>query len=119
MGLLPTRRAEVAFMGHALHKRQAYEIARLGLGYVPEDRRIFTDLTVMETLSTGRQPDRTWPDGSPGLNWPLEAGIDRCPNLAGLRKPLVGSMTGGGPEFSTVATSLVCYPSRLLRGYGE
>ena len=37
---------------------QPYQIARLGLGYVPEDRRIFTDLTVAENLEVGRQPPR-------------------------------------------------------------
>ncbi|HEY9572959.1 MAG TPA: ABC transporter ATP-binding protein [Pusillimonas sp.] len=114
MGLLPTRRAEVAFMGHALHKRQAYEIARLGLGYVPEDRRIFTDLTVMENLSTGRQPDRTWPDGSPGLNWTLEAVFDLFPNLAGMRKRLAGAMSGGEQQMLTVARTLMGNPYCLL-----
>src|SRR3546814_433632 len=114
MGLLPTRRAEVAFMGHALHKRQAYEIARLGLGYVPEDRRIFTDLTVMENLSTGRQPDRTWPDGSPGLNWTLEAVFDLFPNLAGMRKRLAGAMSGGEQQMLTVARTLMGNPDCLL-----
>ena len=47
-----------------------YEIARLGLGFVPEDRRIFTDLTVMENLDIGRQPPRNFPDGTAG------AGVD-------------------------------------------
>jgi branched-chain amino acid transport system ATP-binding protein len=114
MGLLPARRGALAFMGHDLAKRQAYETARLGLGYVPEDRRVFTDLTVMENLSTGRQADRTWPDGSPGLNWSLEAIFDLFPNLAGMRNRLAGTMSGGEQQMLTVARTLMGNPYCLL-----
>ncbi|HWK69585.1 MAG TPA: ABC transporter ATP-binding protein [Burkholderiaceae bacterium] len=114
MGLLPQRQGEVAFMGQGLQKRQAYEVARLGLGYVPEDRRIFTDLTVMENLATGRQPDRTWPDGSPGLNWSLDAVFDLFPHLAGMRHRLAGSLSGGEQQMLTVARTLMGNPFCLL-----
>ena len=114
MGLLPARRGALAFMGHDLAKRQAYETARLGLGYVPEDRRVFTDLTVMENLSTGRQADRSWPDGSPGLNWSLEAIFDLFPNLAGMRNRLAGTMSGGEQQMLTVARTLMGNPYCLL-----
>lgn len=114
MGLLPARRGALAFMGHDLAKRQSYETARLGLGYVPEDRRVFTDLTVMENLSTGRQADRSWPDGSPGLNWSLEAIFDLFPNLAGMRNRLAGTMSGGEQQMLTVARTLMGNPYCLL-----
>src|SRR5690606_24435367 len=81
MGLAERRAASLEFMGHALAHRQPFEIARLGLGYVPEDRRIFTDLTVTENLMAGRQAVRVWPQiaaqdagrerGSETLDWSL------------------------------------------------
>lgn len=58
MGLLAKRRGAVEFMGRDIAGLQPFEIARLGLGFVPEDRRVFTDLTVTENLEVGRQPAR-------------------------------------------------------------
>ncbi|MGB3291040.1 MAG: ABC transporter ATP-binding protein [Burkholderiaceae bacterium] len=114
MGLLPQRQGDVTFMGQGLQRKQAYEIARLGLGYVPEDRRIFTDLTVMENLAAGRQPERTWPDGSPGLNWTLDAVFELFPNLAGMRHRSAGAMSGGEQQMLTVARTLMGNPFCLL-----
>ena len=57
-GLVPGRRGEVLFEGARIDALPAHRIARLGLGYVPEDRRIFTDLTVLENLEVGRQSAR-------------------------------------------------------------
>src|SRR6185312_3921620 len=62
MGLLPPARGEVSFAGARIDRLPPYRIARLGLGYVPEERRIFTELSVMENLEVGRQPTR---DGAP------------------------------------------------------
>jgi branched-chain amino acid transport system ATP-binding protein len=56
MGLVPPVAGRVAFRGAEIAGRQPFEIARLGLGYVPEDRRVFTELTVEENLEVGRRP---------------------------------------------------------------
>src|SRR5258706_14291703 len=56
MGLVAKRRGALAFMGHDIADREPHQVARMGLGFVPEDRRIFTDLTVLENLEVGRQP---------------------------------------------------------------
>ncbi|MBO0740905.1 MAG: ATP-binding cassette domain-containing protein, partial [Hyphomicrobiaceae bacterium] len=56
MGLLPTRARALRFAGHDIRAMASYRIARLGLGYVPEDRRIFSDLTVAENLAVGAKP---------------------------------------------------------------
>src|ERR1700687_1878360 len=58
MGLVPPADGEVSFDGRRIERLAPYRIARLGLGYVPEDRRIFTELTVMENLEVGRQAAR-------------------------------------------------------------
>ena len=58
MGLISATATHATFKGHSLGRLPTYRIARLGLGYVPEDRRIFTDLTVEENLETGRQIGR-------------------------------------------------------------
>src|SRR5262245_66297789 len=55
MGLLPIEARALSFAGHDIRQLPTYRIARLGLGYVPEDRRIFTDLTVFENLEVGRR----------------------------------------------------------------
>src|SRR3979490_2812501 len=62
MGLVQPAQGEVTFAGQRIERLPPYRIARLGLGYVPEERRIFTELTVMENLEVGRQPSR---DGAP------------------------------------------------------
>src|SRR5262245_1329779 len=58
MGLVGRTSGAVSFRGESLRGRRPFEIARLGLGYVPEDRRIFSELTVMENLEVGRQAQR-------------------------------------------------------------
>jgi branched-chain amino acid transport system ATP-binding protein len=58
MGLMERVQGDVTFGGRSLRGLEPFQIARLGLGYVPEDRRIFSDLTVMENLEAGRQPPR-------------------------------------------------------------
>lgn len=114
MGLGPKRDGQIRFMGHALEKCAPYQVARLGLGYVPEDRRIFTELTIKENLMTGRQPDRTWPDGQPGLNW-TSSDIDALfPNLAGMKERPAGAISGGEQQMLTVARTLMGNPYMLL-----
>ena len=63
MGLIARRTGVVRFGGEDISTLRAFEIARRGLGYVPEDRRIFADLTVMENLDIGRQRPRRFQDG--------------------------------------------------------
>ncbi|MGP1679285.1 MAG: ATP-binding cassette domain-containing protein, partial [Burkholderiales bacterium] len=55
IGLVPPLAGEISFDGRRIERLEPYQIARLGLGYVPEERRIFTDLSVMENLEVGRQ----------------------------------------------------------------
>ena len=65
MALVAARSGVVRFNGEDISRLKPFEIARRGLGFTPEDRRIFVDLTVMENLDIGRQPPRNFPDGAP------------------------------------------------------
>ena len=78
-GLLERRAGTVRYDGRDLAGLPSHRIARLGLGGVPEDRRIFTDLTVLENLEVGRQPPRA---GTP--TWTVEALFGLFPNLAAM-----------------------------------
>lgn len=114
MGLVQQRTGHVQFMGHSIGRRLPYEIARLGLGYVPEDRRVFSELSVRENLNVGRLSPRLWPDGRPALNWTIDALYELFPNLASMGDRLAGTMSGGEQQMLTVARTLMGNPFVLL-----
>jgi branched-chain amino acid transport system ATP-binding protein len=114
MGMLGRRRGQVQFMGRDISRAQPHEVARAGLGYVPEDRRIFSDLTVMENLDVGRQPPRQWPDGSAAPSWTSEALFKLFPNLGEMPDRPGGRMSGGEQQMLTVARTLMGNPFLVL-----
>lgn len=109
MGLVARRTGEVIFDGHALARREPFEIARLGIGYVPEERRIFTDLSVQENLEVGRRPARP---GAPA--WTAERVFALFPNLGELRRRRGAQMSGGEQQMLTVARTLMGNPALVL-----
>jgi branched-chain amino acid transport system ATP-binding protein len=109
MGLLKPTSGSVSFMGQPIQHAKPYQTARLGLGYVPEDRRIFTDLTVMENLEVGRQPPR---EGVPA--WSAEKLFQLFPNLGRMRERLGGRMSGGEQQMLTIARTLMGNPAAIL-----
>lgn len=114
MGLMAKWKGDVHFMGQKLSGRQPYEIARAGLGFVPEDRRVFGDLTVTENLEVGRQPPRKWPDGSEALVWTPEDLYSLFPNLGAMQDRPGGQMSGGEQQMLTVARTLMGNPYLVL-----
>ena len=114
IGMLDKRRGEVAFMGHDISNAEPHQAARLGMGFVPEDRRIFTDLTVMENLEVGRQPARRWPDGSSAPLWTPERLFELFPNLGEMPQRPGGRMSGGEQQMLTVARTLMGNPYLVL-----
>ena len=114
IGLLAKRRGEIRFMGQDISRREPYEAARMGLGFVPEDRRIFTDLTVMENLAVGRQDARRWPDGSTAPLWTPERLFKLFPNLGEMPQRPGGRMSGGEQQMLTVARTLMGNPYLVL-----
>ena len=109
MGLVPPSSGQVRFAGAEIAGREPFEIARLGLGYVPEERRIFTDLTVMENLEVGRRP------AGPGQQaWTPERLFALFPSLGAMRDRPGGRMSGGEQQMLTIARTLMGNPQLVL-----
>jgi branched-chain amino acid transport system ATP-binding protein len=109
MGLMAKKRGRIAFRGRDISALPAYRIGRLGLGWVPEDRRIFTDLTVRENLAVARQPQR---EGQAA--WTPERLYALFPNLGTMPDRLGGRMSGGEQQMLTVARTLMGNPYLVL-----
>jgi branched-chain amino acid transport system ATP-binding protein len=109
IGLVRPASGAIAFDGRRIERLEPYAIARAGLGYVPEDRRIFTDLTVTENLEVGRQPAR--PDAP---TWTPERLFALFPNLGAMQDRPGGRMSGGEQQMLTIARTLMGNPSCLL-----
>jgi len=109
MGLVETRSGRIAVDGRDVSALPPHRMARLGVGYVPEDRRVFADLTVEENLEVGRQPPRT---GAPA--WTPETLFALFPNLAEMRGRRGARMSGGEQQMLTLARTLMGNPSLLL-----
>ena len=114
MGLIDKRQGQLRFMDRDISQHATHEIAALGLGYVPEDRRIFTDLTVLENLEVGRQATRVWPQGDPAPYWTPEKLFTLFPNLGEMPHRPGGRMSGGEQQMLTVARSLMGNPYLIL-----
>jgi len=109
MGLLKAVSGEVHFKNENIKNLPPYQISRLGLGYVPEDRRIFTDLTVAENLEAGRQPPR---GNAP--HWTKEKLFQLFPNLGRMQERPGGRMSGGEQQMLAIARTLMGNPSAIL-----
>ncbi|MFN6954044.1 MAG: ABC transporter ATP-binding protein [Acetobacteraceae bacterium] len=109
MGLLPPRAGTVRFAGRGIAGEPAWRIARAGLGYVPEERRVFPDLTVEENLAVGRRPPR---EGLPA--WTDARLFALFPPLAPLARRLAGSLSGGEQQMLAIARTLAGNPRAVL-----
>jgi branched-chain amino acid transport system ATP-binding protein len=109
VGLVAQRTGRIVFEGRDVSDQPTHAIASRGLGYVPEERRIFTDLTVDENLEVGRQPVRP---STP--HWTKEKLFSLFPNLAEMRRRAGGRMSGGEQQMLTIARTLMGNPSLVL-----
>ena len=109
IGLVRAASGAIRFDGEDIARREPFRIARAGLGYVPEERRIFADLTVLENLEIGRQPAR------PGIApWTEARLFELFPNLAELRDRPGGRMSGGEQQMLSIARTLMGNPRLIL-----
>lgn len=109
LGLLPPAAGEVAFAGVALGGQAPYEIVRRGIGYVPQERRIFPELSVAENLEVGRRPGQAGEAG-----WDRERVLGLFPPLRPLLARAGGSLSGGEQQMLTIARTLLGNPRLLL-----
>lgn len=109
MGLVPPTAGDVEFMGRPLRGFAPYQIARLGIGYVPEDRRIFASLTVAENLAVARRNQT-----AEGPNWSLESLYKMFPNLRELLPRKGSQISGGEQQMLTISRTLMGNPIALL-----
>jgi branched-chain amino acid transport system ATP-binding protein len=109
MQLVRPASGTVSFEGTEITRWPTHKVARAGLGYVPEERRIFADLSVMENLEVGRQPHR---DGYP--DWTVEHMFELFPNLSERRGNRGKQLSGGEQQMLTIARTLMGNPKLLL-----
>jgi branched-chain amino acid transport system ATP-binding protein len=109
LGLVPQRRGRVVFDGRDITGFSTGRIVRRGLGWVPEDRRMFPDLSVAENLAVGTQPPRA---GAPV--WTPERLFTLFPSLAELRGRPAGKISGGEQQMLTIARTLMGNPSLIM-----
>ena len=109
MGIVVPKSGEITFKGQSITGLPPYKICAMGLGYVPEDRRIFTSLTVMENLEVGRRPPRE------GFEpWTPERLFELFPNLGNMKNRLGGQLSGGEQQMLTIARTLMGNPELII-----
>ncbi len=109
IGLVRPAAGEIEFDGRSIAGLPSHEICRAGLGYVPEDRRVFAGLTVMENLEVGRLPPR-----ADAPQWTPERLFALFPNLAEMRSRPGGRTSGGEQQMLTIARTLMGNPRAIL-----
>ncbi len=109
MGMLNRTQGEISFVGENIRQAPPHTIAKMGMGFVPEDRRIFTDLTVLENLEVGMQPPR---EGAP--HWSAQKLFELFPNLGEMPNRPGGQMSGGEQQMLTVSRTLMGNPYLVL-----
>ncbi|SDH58040.1 amino acid/amide ABC transporter ATP-binding protein 2, HAAT family [Vibrio xiamenensis] len=109
MGMLNRTQGEISFVGEDIRQAPPHTIAKMGMGFVPEDRRIFTDLTVLENLEVGMQPPR---EGAP--HWTAQKLFELFPNLGEMPNRPGGQMSGGEQQMLTVSRTLMGNPYLVL-----
>jgi branched-chain amino acid transport system ATP-binding protein len=109
IGLLPPSSGSIRLNGRELVGMPAHEVARAGIGYVPEERQIFLNLTVDENMTIGRKKGR---DGA--ASWTPEELYDLFPRLRERRKVQAGRLSGGEQQMLTMFRTLLGNPSVIL-----
>ena len=107
MGLTPPRKGKVIFKGKDCTRLASFKMARMGLGFVPEDRRILSSLTVWENLELGRIRGRQG-------RWTMETVLEQFPTMARMQNRMGGTLSGGEQQMLTIARALMSNPDVLV-----
>jgi branched-chain amino acid transport system ATP-binding protein len=110
MGLTPPRQGRIVLAGQDVTGLKPHLLCRRGLGYVPDDRRVFADLTVGENLEIVALAPR----GGDGPGWTKEAVYEFFPGLAGIDSRQAGHLSGGEQQMLTIGRALMTNPEFLL-----
>ena len=109
MGIVSPRSGQIIYKGKAIQKLPPFKTCALGLGYVPEDRRIFSKLTILENFEVGKQMPRE------GLEpWTPERLFELFPNLGERRQQPGGTLSGGEQQMLTIARTLMGNPEMII-----
>jgi branched-chain amino acid transport system ATP-binding protein len=108
MGLTPPRKGSIRFKGKEIVGKKPFQIARLGIGYVPDDRRVFADLTVGENLEISERKRAV--EGG----WDMERVYAFFPALGHIDGRKAGFLSGGEQQMLTIARALMTNPEFLL-----
>jgi branched-chain amino acid transport system ATP-binding protein len=109
MGLTPPRSGSIRWKGEELVGKSPFQIAKLGIGFVPEERRIFSDLTVWENLDVAVKPAR-----DKKKLWTLDRVFNLFPALHPIQNRRGGYLSGGEQQMLTIARTLMGNPDLLL-----
>ena len=108
MGMTPPRRGTIKFKGEVITGKKPFQLARKGIGYVPDDRRVFADLTVGDNLEISERKTGT------DAQWTKESIYDFFPALGHIDSRKAGLLSGGEQQMLTVARALMTNPEFLL-----
>jgi branched-chain amino acid transport system ATP-binding protein len=114
MGFLPPRAGRVRYRGEDVTGWPPHRVCRRGVGFVPEDRRIFADLTVHENLEVGRRPRRRAESPGSPVGWTHDAIYAFFPVLGERRRQKGGTLSGGEQQMLAIARTLIGNPEVLL-----
>lgn len=109
IGLTPPKTGSVSYQGQPINGKKAHEIAHLGIGFVPEERAIFPDLTVWENLDVARKPNRAGQ-----TPWTIDRVYEVFPRLKERHAQAGGTLSGGEQQMLTIARTLMGNPEVLL-----
>ena len=109
-GITPAKRGDILFSGKSLTKLKPQEVVDIGISHVPEGRRLFSNLTVLENLKLGAYPPRA----RPLLTKSLERAYDLFPVLKVRTEQKAGSLSGGEQQMLAIARALMAHPDLLM-----
>jgi len=109
IGIVPPKSGTITYKGVSIEKLPPFKTCALGLGYVPEDRRIFGGLTILENLEVGKQHARQGVEA-----WTPDRLFELFPNLAERRSQAGGTLSGGEQQMLTIARTLMGNPEMII-----